>query len=89
MTIFSQAMRSFKKTKNWMPQPDAEAPEKGLRIAQEARYHNRNAVLMIQGDADYLSSMNQLRTTGKSKRNVRDAQPRDWPRKQCERERFV
>jgi hypothetical protein len=30
MTIFSQALRSFKKTKNWQPQVDAEAPEKGL-----------------------------------------------------------
>jgi hypothetical protein len=36
MTIFSQALRSFKRTKNWQPQVDAEAPEKGLRIAQEA-----------------------------------------------------
>jgi hypothetical protein len=36
MAIFSQAMKTFKKTKNWMPQPCAEAPEKGLRIAQEA-----------------------------------------------------
>jgi hypothetical protein len=36
MTIFSQALRSFKRTKNWAPQPCAEAPEKGLRIAQEA-----------------------------------------------------
>jgi hypothetical protein len=29
------AMRSFKRTKNWVPQPDTEAPEKGLGIAQE------------------------------------------------------
>jgi hypothetical protein len=36
MTIFSQALRSFKRTKSWQPQVDAEAPEKGLRIAQEA-----------------------------------------------------
>jgi hypothetical protein len=36
MTIFSQALRSFKRTKNWQPQVDAEAPEKGLRIAKEA-----------------------------------------------------
>jgi hypothetical protein len=36
MTIFSQALRTFKRTKNWQPQVDAEAPEKGLRIAQEA-----------------------------------------------------
>jgi hypothetical protein len=36
MTIFSEAMRKFKRTKNWAPQPCAEAPEKGLRIAQEA-----------------------------------------------------
>jgi hypothetical protein len=36
MAIFSQALRTFKKTKNWHPQVDAEAPEKGLRIAQEA-----------------------------------------------------
>jgi hypothetical protein len=36
MIIFSQALRSFKRKKNWNPQPDAEAPEKVLRIAQEA-----------------------------------------------------
>jgi hypothetical protein len=36
MAIFSQALRTFKRTKNWQPQVDAEAPEKGLRIAQEA-----------------------------------------------------
>jgi hypothetical protein len=36
MAIFSQALRTMKKTKNWHPQVDAEAPEKGLRIAQEA-----------------------------------------------------
>jgi hypothetical protein len=36
MTIFSQGLRSFKKIKNWEPQVDAEAPEKGLRIAKEA-----------------------------------------------------
>jgi hypothetical protein len=36
MTIFSEAMRKFKRTHNWAPQPCAEAPEKGLRIAQEA-----------------------------------------------------
>jgi hypothetical protein len=36
MAIFSEAMRKFKRTKNWAPQPCAEAPEKGLRIAQEA-----------------------------------------------------
>jgi hypothetical protein len=36
MAIFSQAFRTFKKIKNWHPQVDAEAPEKGLRIAQEA-----------------------------------------------------
>jgi hypothetical protein len=36
MAIFSQALRTIKKTKNWHPQVDAEAPEKGLRIAKEA-----------------------------------------------------
>jgi hypothetical protein len=36
MAIFSQALCTFKKTKNWHPQVDAEAPEKGLRIAKEA-----------------------------------------------------
>jgi hypothetical protein len=36
MTLFSQALRNFKRTKNWAPQPCAEAPEKGLRNAQEA-----------------------------------------------------
>jgi hypothetical protein len=36
MAIFSKAMRKFKRTTNWTPQPYAEAPEKGLRIAQEA-----------------------------------------------------
>jgi hypothetical protein len=35
-TIFSQAMRKFKRTSNWVPQPAAEAPEKSLRIAQDA-----------------------------------------------------
>jgi hypothetical protein len=36
MAIFSQALCTLKKTKNWHPQVDAEAPEKGLRIAKEA-----------------------------------------------------
>jgi hypothetical protein len=36
MTIFSQAMRKFKRTTDWAPQPAAEAPEKCLRIAQDA-----------------------------------------------------
>jgi hypothetical protein len=36
MTLFSQALRSFKRTKNLTPQPCAEAPEKRLQIAQEA-----------------------------------------------------
>jgi hypothetical protein len=36
MIIFSKAMRKFKRTQNWAPQPCAEAPEKWLRIAQEA-----------------------------------------------------
>jgi hypothetical protein len=36
MTIFSQALRRFKRTLNWVPQPAAEAPEKSLRIAQDA-----------------------------------------------------
>jgi hypothetical protein len=36
MTMFSEALRKFKRTKNWAPQPCAEAPDKGLRIAQEA-----------------------------------------------------
>jgi hypothetical protein len=36
MTIFSEGLRSFKRTKNWQPQVDTEAPEKGLRIAKEA-----------------------------------------------------
>jgi hypothetical protein len=36
MAIFSQALRTFKRTKNWQPQVDVEAPEKGLRIAIEA-----------------------------------------------------
>jgi hypothetical protein len=36
MTIFSQAMRKFRRTSNWVPQPAVEAPEKSLRIAQDA-----------------------------------------------------
>jgi hypothetical protein len=36
MTIFSQALRKFKRTSNWAPQPAAEAPEKSLQIAQDA-----------------------------------------------------
>jgi hypothetical protein len=36
MTIFSQAWRKFKRMTNWAPQPTAEAPEKNLRIAEDA-----------------------------------------------------
>jgi hypothetical protein len=36
MALFSQALRTFKRTKNWQPQVDSEAPDEGLRIAQEA-----------------------------------------------------
>jgi hypothetical protein len=38
MKIFSQAMRKFKRTPNWRPQPCAEAPDEGLRIAQIAAF---------------------------------------------------
>jgi hypothetical protein len=36
MKIFSQALRKFNRTPSWALQPCAEAPEKGLRIAQDA-----------------------------------------------------
>jgi hypothetical protein len=37
MMIFSEGLRKLD-TRNWMPHPVAEAPERNLRIAQDAAY---------------------------------------------------